>query len=243
MAGMTRSIPTVRTRSTLLLLSITLLAGLFPRLGHGQEDGKQYLSAMLTSTTRKSATFYRTVEGRKEELYLGRTWSLDGRLKAEGTYTDETMLIEHGDFVFYHPNGQVESRGAYVMGNKSGVWERFDPSGKPMAEKVYDHEALLSIVHTRAEVMPCYRNGTDKDLNKYLRSRVAPTNERKVKGTITTTFVVEKDGRLTGVRVVEGKSDQIDQQVVDAILSTSPWTPGMEAGLPVRVRMHLPVRL
>lgn len=209
----------------------------------GQDDGRQYLSAMLTTTSRKSATFYRSYEGRKGDLHVGRTYTLDGKIKAEGTYTDESMLIEHGDFVFYHPNGQMESRGAYVMGNKSGVWERFDTGGRPMAEKVYDHEALLSIVHTRADVMPSYRNGGEKDLNKYLRSRVAPTSERKIKGTVTATFIVEKDGRLTGVRVVEGKSDQIDQQVVDAIMSTSPWTPGVEAGLPVRVRMHLPVRL
>jgi hypothetical protein len=44
------------------------------------------------------------------------------------------------------------------------------------------------------------------------------------------------------VKVIEGQDKAVDEQVVDVIKSTSPWTPGVDKGVPVRVQMRVPVQ-
>lgn len=207
-----------------------------------QEEDRVYLDGVLAATAKRTAQFYRVIEGRKDELFIGRTYTIDGRLKSEGTYADPELQLEHGPFTFYHANGSVESKGEYIMGNKTGVWERFDPSGSPLAEKVYDHAPLENIIYTRAETMPRHSQGNDKDLIRYIKARVAPSKGKRVNGSVTACFVVEKNGMLSDVKVINGKNVDVDQQVVDAIRSTSPWQPGIDKGKPVRVRMRVPVQ-
>lgn len=232
--------PARHTAVPVLLLLLTLAAtakGL-----HGQDTDPQYLSALLEPTSKKQAAFYRVPAGKTGEVFAGTIHTIDGRLKAKGTYLDEALTIEHGVFEFYHPNGEVESRGAYQNGRKSGVWERYSSAGVPLAEKIYDPEPLENIVYTRAQVMPRYADGDERTLVRYIKDRVNDQAGQRVKAKVTASFVVEKSGALSDITVTGGKSPAVDKQVADAIQSTAPWEPGMERGQPVRVQMRLPVQ-
>ena len=202
----------------------------------------QYLSAVLASTAKKKASYYRVNEGRDGERFVGKTYSMDGKLKAEGRYLDEGLNVEHGPFVFFHANGKVESKGDYEKGNKAGVWLRFDQDGRSLAEKVYDPEPLANIIYSRAQTMPQYADGGDRAFVKYVKEKAGPTEGKRMKGAVTTSFVVEKNGELTDVKVVEGAGEPHDSRVVDAVKSTSPWVPGADKGQPVRVQMKVPVQ-
>lgn len=208
-----------------------------------QEEGdRQYLNEVLAASDKRTAKYYRILAGQEGELFLGKTFSTDGKLKAEGSYLDAALSIPHGAFVFYHSNGKVESRGAYRNGNKSGVWERFDAWGQPLAEKIYDPEPLANIVYTRAQTMPQYAQGGERGFIKYVRESVAPIIAKGESGSVTTSFIVEKNGELTDVKVIEGKGGEIDGRIVEAVKATSPWQPGAEKGQPVRVQMRVPVQ-
>ncbi len=206
-----------------------------------QDSDRRYLNEVLASTSKRSAKFYRLNEGKDGELFIGRTYSMDGKLKSEGTYADAELRVEHGSFTFYHTNGQIESQGEYIMGNKSGVWERFDTRGGALAEKIYNHVPLENIVYTRAETMPQHGRGSDKEFVRYIRDNVTPPIGKRIKGSVTASFIVEKDGMLTDVKVVDGKSAEVDRQVIQAIKATEPWRPGTDKGQPVRVVMRMPV--
>ncbi|MEO8591322.1 MAG: energy transducer TonB [Flavobacteriales bacterium] len=223
------------------LILVFVISALAPK-AMAQPSDRQYLSEVLAMTSKNKASYYRVVQGKDGDLFVGKTFSLDGKLKAEGRYKDAALTLEHGPFTFYHANGKVESQGEYDMGNKSGVWLRFDQRGRPLAEKIYNPEPLANIVYTRAGTMPRYRAGGDRELVRYIRQNVKPIAGEKLKGTITTSFIVEKDGALTDVKVVDGKSENIDQQVVQAIMASAPWEPGAERGQPVRVLMRVPVQ-
>lgn len=203
---------------------------------------KIYLSQVLEPTTRGKAAFYMVPEGVEGELHIGRIYTMDGKLKAEGRFRDAALTIEEGPFVFYHPNGKVESQGEYVMGNKTGVWLRFDPWGNPLAEKVYNPDVLANILYTRAETMPTFRGGDERAFVRTVKEAVKLPTGTVVKGQVMTSFVVEKNGELSDVKVIEGKDKEIDDQLVDVIKSTSPWTPGVDKGVPVRVQMRVPVQ-
>ncbi|HQW05034.1 MAG: TonB family protein [Flavobacteriales bacterium] len=205
------------------------------------EQQRIYLSEVLEPTVKKHATYYLQAAGMEEGLYVGKIFTMDDKLKAEGHFRDEQLTVEEGAFVFYHPNGKVESRGAYVMGNKSGIWERFDVWGGALAEKIYDPSPLENILYTRAETMPEYPGG-EKVFVSTIRSRVTKSDGKPVTGKVMTSFVVEKNGDLTDVKVIEGKDAEVDDQVVDVIKSTSPWAPGHDKGVPVRVQMRIPVQ-
>jgi len=207
----------------------------------GQDTEPQYLSAVLEPTSKKNATYFRVPNGMKEDLFVGATYTVDGRLKAEGTYRDKELSIEHGMFIFYHANGEVESKGAYEHGKKTGLWKRFAVSGEELAEKMYDPEPLANIIYSRAQVMPRYADGDEKELVRYIKERVKAEAGQRTKAKVTASFVVEKSGALSDVKVLGGKDATTDQRVADAIRATAPWEPGMDKGQPVRVNVRLPV--
>ncbi len=206
-----------------------------------QEDARIYLDGSLAATAKKTAKFYRVNEGRSGDLFIGRLYTIDGKLRSEGTYADEGLMVEQGGFVFYHTNGQIESKGEFVMGNKTGIWERFDPDGGRLAEKVYDHKPLENIVYTMAETMPKHKHGTDRQFIKYIKQKVSSTKGKREKGDLLASFIVEKNGMLSDVKIVNGQHGEIDQLVVDAIKATAPWSPGSDKGKPVRVQIRMPV--
>ena len=207
----------------------------------GQDPEPRYLSAVFEPTSKKNASFYRVPNGTKSDLFVGTTYSLDGRMKAEGTYNDAALTIEHGTFVFYHENGNIESTGAYEHGKKSGIWKRFEPGGGALAEKIYDPEPLANIIYSRAQVMPRYTDGDEKELVRYIKDRVNAEAGQRTKAKVTASFVVEKSGALSDMKVLGGKDATVDQRVADAIRSTAPWEPGLDKGQPVRVNVRLPV--
>jgi TonB family protein len=226
-------------QASFLVLSLTGTATFAG--GGAPKPVKVFLSEVLEPTTRGKAMYYLQGEGKDGELFIGRIYTMNDKLKAEGRFRDEALTIEEGPFIYYHPSGKVESKGAYVMGNKSGVWLRYDAAGNALAEKVYNPEALANILHTRAETMPTFAQGDDKALVRTIKAKLDPTG-KEVDGEAVASFIVEKDGKLTDVKVIDGVNPQVDEQLVDVIKSTAPWTPGEEKGLPVRVQMRVPVQ-
>ena len=231
----------VPTMQTLLLLSTLRTALLDPVEGAAQSGDRIYLNAVLEETSKSKATYYREPAGVQGDHYLGRTYSMDGVLKCEGSYVDEALRIEDGVFTFYHTNGKVESTGRYVKGLKTGVWLRYDKWGRDLAEKVYDPEPLKDILYTRAEVMPEYPGG-ERAMIEFLRTRVQDPDGVRMKGRATASFVVEKDGSLTEVKVTDGMGDPFDERMVDALEGSPKWRPGLDQGRPVRVQMRVPVK-
>lgn len=223
---------------------ITLSSALFLSLymataAPGQPNQRIWLNGSLEVCEKKQAMFYLEPAGTDGDGFAARMYTRDGVLKAEGHYADEAMTIEHGLFVFYHADGKVESKGMYEMGHKSGVWQRFDEWGKELAEKVYDPEPLKDILYTRAETMPQYPGG-QKEFVTYLRTKTVGEDGVNTHGTATASFVVERDGKISEVKVLDG-AGSLDERLVDAVRNSPPWTPGKEDGIPVRVRVQVPV--
>ena len=65
--------------------------------------------------------------------------------------------------------------------------------------------------------------------------------KNKVQGKVFMSFVVEKDGRLTDIHVVRGVSPQIDDEAVRVISASPKWHPGIQFGVPVRVKYNINV--
>ncbi len=84
------------------------------------------------------------------------------------------------------------------------------------------------------------------EINKYLGDSLiypkdAQTNN--IQGTVYVSFIVEKDGLVSGTKVMRGipGGKSLDDEAVRVVSSMPRWTPGMQNGKPVRVQYMVPI--
>ncbi len=106
-------------------------------------------------------------------------------------------------------------------------------------EEIEDDQPFIKV-----ETMPSFQGG---DLNKFrnwVQERVRYpqiAQENGVSGKVVLSFVVEKDGTLTNIEVLQSPDRSLADEAV-RVLKTSPkWEPGQQRNQPVRVKYTLPV--
>lgn len=96
----------------------------------------------------------------------------------------------------------------------------------------------------KAEKMPSFQGG---DLNKFRNwvqgklkyPKIA--QENGISGRVTLSFVIEKDGTLTGIQVMQSPDKSLTDEAIRVVSSSPKWSPGLQRNQPVRVRYQLPV--
>jgi protein TonB len=94
------------------------------------------------------------------------------------------------------------------------------------------------------EVMPSFKGGGLDKFREWITKRTnypQAAYEKKIKGTVFLTFIIEKDGSVSNVTVVKGVDPLLDNEAAKAIAESPKWTPGMQRGEPVRVRYSIPL--
>ena len=99
-------------------------------------------------------------------------------------------------------------------------------------------------VHDVAEQMPSFPGGQSAMMSYVSRSIKYPTvaEENGIQGLVTVSFVVEKDGSISGAKVIRSVDPSLDKEALRIIRSMPRWTPGKQDGKPVRVKYTIPVR-
>ncbi len=110
----------------------------------------------------------------------------------------------------------------------------------PVEEEEEEEEAQIFTV---VESMPGFPGG-DVARMKYLRDNMKypqMARESGIQGKVFVTFVVEKDGKVTDVRVLRGIGGGCDEEAIRVVKSMPKWNPGKQRGKPVRVQFNLPI--
>jgi protein TonB len=98
-------------------------------------------------------------------------------------------------------------------------------------------------IFTAVEQQPSFGND-EGAFNKYLSKAIrypAVARENNVQGRVILTFVVERDGSLTDIKVLRGIGSGCDEEAIRALKSSPKWKPGIQNGRPVRVQFSVPV--
>jgi TonB family protein len=120
---------------------------------------------------------------------------------------------------------------------------------KPVSLKVAP--VLLTIPQSKEEVFEVVENqpeyiGGQKAMTDFLIKNVNyPENERKngIEGTVYVSFIVEKDGAVTGVKAIRGVNASLDNEAIRVVkLMSKKWKPGTQKGKAVRVQFNLPIK-
>ncbi len=94
------------------------------------------------------------------------------------------------------------------------------------------------------EDQPDYPGGDEARL-KYLRDNIKypeMAKESGIQGTVYVTFVVEKDGRISNVKILRGIGGGCDEEASRVIKGMPRWKPGKQRGRPVRAQFNMPIR-
>ena len=62
-----------------------------------------------------------------------------------------------------------------------------------------------------------------------------------VQGKVMVEFIIEKDGKVTGARVVKGVSEELDAEALRVVSASPKWKPGRVNGNKVRTSLTIPV--
>lgn len=94
-----------------------------------------------------------------------------------------------------------------------------------------------------AEVNPAFPGGMDA-WTKFIESNLrypSQAAENNIQGKVFISFVVEKDGRISDVKIIKGVGYGCDEEAMRVIKKSPRWNPGMQNGRPVRVRYQMPI--
>ena len=192
----------------------------------------------------------------------------NGKLYLIGKYDDNSRLIikesrdSTGELLITHGNGRyieyssnfenVLSEGSVLNGLKEGEWKG-QPNDSVKYVCTYNKGIIKKgLSHTKSgqeysfselEVDPMFKGGI-KAFHKFLRQNVhypAIAKENDVQGIVYISFVVEKDGSLTNIRVVRNIGSGCDEEAVRAIELSSPWMPGTLYGIPIHILYTMPI--
>lgn len=92
--------------------------------------------------------------------------------------------------------------------------------------------------------MPEYPGG-QACLLQYLSDKVRyprVAEKNGIQGRVICTFIVERDGSITDVKVVKSIDPLLDEEAVRVLSKMPKWKPGMEKETPVRVKFTVPVQ-
>jgi protein TonB len=93
------------------------------------------------------------------------------------------------------------------------------------------------------EQMPSFPGGP-AELMAFLSKNIkypVVAEENGVQGRVIVTFVVEKDGSITDVKVVKSVDPSLDKEAMRVVKSMPKWIPGKQNGAAVRVKYTVPV--
>ncbi len=118
----------------------------------------------------------------------------------------------------------------------------FKPSDVPQRDKSYDDV----VAYHDCDIRPIFFNSQDprQFLEKWVYQYIKYPEKallEGVQGRVMVDFIIEKDGRVTDVRVVKGVSPELDAEAVKVISASPKWKPGRVAGNKVRTSMMIPV--
>lgn len=98
-------------------------------------------------------------------------------------------------------------------------------------------------VHNFAEHMPQFPGGQQALLEYLGKTPYCPfALDNDITGTVTVSFVIDKDGTVTSVKIERGVTRCIDDAVVAHIKAMPKWAPGKMGDKPVKVKMGAPIR-
>ncbi len=122
----------------------------------------------------------------------------------------------------------------------TAVEEYKAPAIKQAEEEEVEEQQIFMVV----ENAPAFPGG-DAARMKFLQDNIKypqMARESGIQGTVYVTFVVERNGNVTDVKILRGIGGGCDEEAVRVVQNMPKWEPGKQRGKPVRVQFNMPIK-
>ncbi len=184
-------------------------------------------------------------EDKKNPIYIlnGKEITFD-EMKAIDTNTISELKVlkgEKADELYGEKakNGVIEVK--LKDGSEPEYLKASGESGKIIEIKAKDVDS--DEVFFKVEEMPQFPGGDDA-LRTYISDNVKYPDDavaEKIEGRVFVSFVVDKNGDVTDVKVLRGVHPRLDEESLRVVREMPKWTPGTLKGKPVGVSYTIPV--
>ena len=99
--------------------------------------------------------------------------------------------------------------------------------------------------HVSMETPPTYPGGLEQFYKTIMANMKYPkaAKDAKIQGTVSVSFIVEKNGSLEDVKIAGKKlGGGTDEEAIRVLKLTEKWKPGLKNGNPVRVKYNVPIK-
>ena len=117
------------------------------------------------------------------------------------------------------------------------------PDHEAVVEDIPEEDAKEEEIVAFVEENAAFPGG-DEALTKFLYDNLVYPRAAKdagIQGKVVVEFVVEKDGRLTNVKVKRSVAPALDDEAIRVVKSMPKWKPGKQRNTTVRSRFTLPI--
>ena len=99
-----------------------------------------------------------------------------------------------------------------------------------------------TVTYDKAEIKPEYLGGYNEFL-KFISENYKAPDVEGLSGVLKVTYVIEVNGRVTNIKVVQDVGGGAGDEAVRVLKSCPIWSPGEIDGERVRVKMELPITI
>lgn len=152
-------------------------------------------------------------------------------LAFELNIVDDDEFIKEGPDVFEIIDQVIPADYVYNPGTNKDLEPEEDPG---------DNNGIPFVI---VEKMPVFEGG-ESEMYKFLKDNLEypdQARETGIQGIVYTTFVVEKDGSITNIKLLRGIGGGCDDEAIRVISLMPKWTPGLQRMKPVRVAFNMPI--
>ena len=145
---------------------------------------------------------------------------------------------KHGDTMMYSMDPFTIS-GDIVNKLKNKIMTDEDIDVKVTEVGCVDNDTVYQIV----EEMPEFPGGAEAMMKSIAGNIKYPEAaiDKNIEGRVFVSFVIEKDGSVSNVKVLRGIGGGCDEEAARVISSMPKWKPGKQKGKPVRVSYQIPI--
>ncbi len=163
----------------------------------------------------------------------------------------QEITIE-GNRLFEYADDKIYEKGDLKNGEKQGIWEGKDLKENFSFTEIYNNGVLISGISTdqNNNKYP-YKELTEKatpakgmtDFYQHIGKNYRTPNIQGLKGKIYLTFVINKDGSISNIKVLRDIGYGTGQEGIKAISNYGKWIPGKTRGIPTNTSSSLPINI
>jgi len=130
-----------------------------------------------------------------------------------------------------------------IEGDPDGVDIVISTPGSGPKGAVVTGDNTVYDIFVELEVQPDFPGGMDK-FYKYLSKAIrypAMAQENGIQGKVFLSFIIEKNGSLTDIKVEKKLGYGTDEEAVRVLNGSPKWMPGIQNGKAVRVKYNIPI--